>query len=317
VNNKKNMEFIVGGFILVALFILIAGVLWLKSSTIARAMVEYTVLFPDVGMLSQDDPVKVNGVPKGRVKSISLFGSKVKVIIKLDRDIKLTDSCKIAVQNIGLMGERMIAIRLSDKGKEIKPNTKNSVSYINGYFDAGIAEAIGMVGSVLSDVRIVLADVTNIIDSTIGDPSFLKAFDCIVARLDTVTLLAQMLVRENKVKIDKSMTNIRNVTEDIKSLINENKNQISTIISNGTNLTEKALTIAQTLDTITVSLESIVKKIEKGEGSAGMLLADEQFYKDLKKTLTDLDNLLSDVNKDGLKLRLKLGFKKKSETKSQ
>lgn len=309
------MEFIVGGFILIALFILIAGVLWLKSSTIARSMVEYTVMFPDVGMLSEGDPVKVNGVSKGVTKSIKLHGSKVEVVIKIDRDITLTDSATITIQNIGLMGERMVSIRLSDKGATIKPSGKGRITVLNGTFDSGIAEAMGMLGTVLTDVRRLVANVASIVDSTVGDTAFFRAFDRIVDRLDNVTRLAQSLVKDNKGKIDRSLSNVKIVTSDIKELLDSNKAQINTIVSNGTQLTQRALAIAGTVDTITVSLQTMVKRIEKGEGSVGMLLTDEQFYKDLKKAVGDLDSLLSEVQQDGLKLRLKLGFKK--ETKKQ
>jgi phospholipid/cholesterol/gamma-HCH transport system substrate-binding protein len=236
-------------------------------------------------------------------------------VIKLDRDITLTDSSTITIQNIGLMGERMISIRLSDKGAAIKPSGKGRITVLNGTFDSGIAEAMGMLGSVLTDVRTLVANVASIVDSTVGDTAFFRVFDRIVGRLDTVTRLAQSLVKDNKGKIDKSLTNVKAVTSDIKELLDSNKAQINTIVSNGTLLTSRALAIAGTVDTITTSLQAMVKRIEKGEGSVGMLLSDEQFYKDLKKAVGDLDSLLSEVKQDGLKLRLKLGFKK--ETKKQ
>jgi phospholipid/cholesterol/gamma-HCH transport system substrate-binding protein len=314
---KNNMEVIVGGFILIALFILIAGTLWLKSSTFTRSMCEYSVLFPNVGTLQEGDPVMVNGVRKGGAKAITLNGPKVTVVIKLDRNVTLTDSATITVQNIGLMGERMIGVQLSEKGSPLKPSGKGHITVIQGHFDTGIAEAMGMVGTVLGDVRVVVANVAAIIDSTVGDTSFYKTFKRIVGRLDSVTRLAQSLVDNNKGKIDRTFTNIKTVTTDIKDLLDSNKAQLNTIVSNGTQLTQRALVIAGTIDTITTSLQTMVKRIEKGQGSAGMLLSDEQFYKDLKKAVTDLDSLVTDVSQDGLKLRLKLGFKKENKKPNQ
>jgi phospholipid/cholesterol/gamma-HCH transport system substrate-binding protein len=302
------MELIVGGFILIALFILIAGVLWLKSSTVTRTMIEYSVMFPNVGTLQEGDPVVVNGVRKGAVANISLAGARVCVVIKLDKDVPLTDSCRIMVQNIGLMGERMVGILLSEKGKPCRPNAKGSVVYLQGGFDSGIAEAMGMVGTVMNDVRTLIANVSTIVDSTMGDTAFVKAFRRIVSRLDTVTRLTQSLVRDNREKLNKSVTNIATVTSDIKELLDSNKAQLSTIVSNGTQLTRQALTIAGKVDSITGSLSTMVARIEKGQGSLGLLMTDEQFYRDLKKSIGDLDSLVNDVKEDGLKLRLKLGF---------
>jgi phospholipid/cholesterol/gamma-HCH transport system substrate-binding protein len=311
---KNNMELMVGGFILVALVILIAGVLWLKSSVFTQAMAEYSVLFSNVGTLQEGDPVMVNGVRKGVAKSITLNGPKVTVVIKIDKTVALTDSSTITVQNIGLMGERIIGIQLSEKGARLKHNGKGNITYIRGHFDSGIAEAVGMVGTVLADVRMLVANVASIIDSTVGDTSFYNAFRNIVGRLDSVTVLALSLIEDNRGKIDRSITNIKTVTTDIKDLLDSNKAQINAIVSNGTRLTERALVIAGTVDTITTSLQSMVQRIEKGEGSVGKLMHDEQFYADLKKAVADLDTLVSDVQEDGLKLRLKLGFKEKKKT---
>ncbi len=309
------MELIVGGFILIALFILIAGVMWLKSSTLTRSMVEYTVLFPNIGSLQQGDPVQVNGVRKGVVGPIALNGSRVTVVIKVDKDVNITDSSTITVQNIGLMGERTVGIQLSEKGTVIRPSARGKITYIKGNFDSGIAEAMGMLGSVLGDARVLLANVSAIVDSTVGDSAFFAAFRHIVGRLDTVSRLAQTLVRDNKGKIDASISNVKAVTSDMRQLLDSNRAQINTIVANGTALSSRAVAIVSTVDTITASLQAMVKKIERGEGSLGALVSDEQFYKDLKKAVADLDALVSDVQQDGLKLRLKLGFKK--ETKKQ
>jgi phospholipid/cholesterol/gamma-HCH transport system substrate-binding protein len=310
---KTNMEFMVGGFILIALFIIIAGVLWLKSSTVTRSMVEYTVIFPNIGTLSEGDPVMVNGVRKGAAGKITLVGARVYVVMRLDKSVPVTDSSKITVQNIGLMGERMIGVQLSERGKIIPPSKKGSITYINGYFDSGIAEAMGMVGTVMNDVRALIAHVATIVDSTVGDTVFLMSFRHIVKRLDTVTVLAQSLVADNRAKIDRSVGNITTVTSDIRQLLDSNKAQLNTIVSNGTQLSSRAVLIVGKVDSLTGSLQTMVTKIQQGQGSIGLLMTDERFYRDLKRSIADIDSLVNEVQSDGLKLRLKLGFKKEKK----
>lgn len=307
----------VGGFIIIALFILIAGVLWLKSSSLTRSVVEYTVMFPNIGTLSEGDPVMVNGVRKGAAGKIELVGSKVFVVIKLDKSVPLTDSSTITVQNIGLMGERMVGVLLSDRGKRLSPSRKGKITYINGHFDSGIAEAMGMVGTVMNDVRALIANVASMVDSTVGDTAFYRTFRHIVKRLDTVTVLAQSLVKDNRAKIDRSVNNISTVTSDIKDLLDANKSQLNTIMANGTQISSRAVTIVGKVDSLTSSIQTMVTRIQQGQGSIGLLMTDEQFYRDLKKSITDLDSLVTDVQSDGLKLRLKLGFKKEKKKAQQ
>jgi phospholipid/cholesterol/gamma-HCH transport system substrate-binding protein len=289
------MELIVGGTILIALFILIAGVLWLKAAMVTSKMVQYTVLFPNVGTLQLGDPVMVNGVKKGAVASISLQGVRVGVVIDLDKEVVLTDASRITVQNIGLMGERMVGIQLNSGGKPYAPNQKGNHDpvYIQGYFDTGIAEAMGMIGTVLGDVQVLVKNVGGIVDSTVGDGSFFMQFKRIVSRLETLTAMAE---------------------SDVNGIVDSNKARVSAILSNGSELSARAVAITGKVDSLTSALAFMVDRINKGEGTAGLLLKDDRFYYDLKKSIGDLDTLVKEIERDGLKLRIRLGFGKKEKT---
>jgi len=309
------MELVVGGTILIALFILIAGVLWLKGAAITTKMVDYTILFPNVGTLQLGDPVMVNGVKKGKVQSIDLSGSKVAAVIKLEKDVTLTDSSRVTVQNIGLMGERMVGIQLSDKGQILYPNNKNGsvVQYVNGYFDAGIAEAMGMLGTVLVEVQALLGNVSSIIDSTVGDTVFQRQFKTIMMRLDTVSNVTQHMLTDNRPALNRSIATLDKVTQDIDAVVQENKQHISTIAANGSDLSQRMIVIARKADSLTASVATMINRINNGEGTVGLFMKDGQFYYDLKKSVSDLDSLVKNIERDGLKLRIKLGFRKEKK----
>jgi len=303
---KNKMELIVGGTILIAAIILIAGVLWLKGAMITGKMVEYSVLFPNVGTLSLGDPVMVNGVKKGTVAKIYLHGPAVAVDITMDKDVPLTDSSRITVQNIGLMGERMVGVQLSEKGTSYKPNNpgKTPVAYINGRFDTGIAEAMGMVGSVLGDVRELVRNVSCIVDSTVGDTMFYKKFRRIVRRLDTVSVMAEDLIADNRPAINRSIVSVDKAASGVRALIDSNAARVNAIVSNGADLSLRAVSLTDKIDSLTRNLQTMVDRINNGEGSVGLLLKDEQFYYNLKKSIGDLDTLVNEVNKKGLKLNI-------------
>lgn len=310
---KTSTDLIVGGSILISLIILIAGVLWLKEISITRKMVDYGVLFPNIGSLSVGDPVLVNGVKMGAIGKIFLKGVQVAVIIKLDKGVLLTDSATVLVQNIGLMGERTVGITPSEKGAPVKPYRKSDTNYpfIQGRFDSGIAEAMGMIGTVLGDVQVLVKNVQTILDSTLGDTSFVSFYHRVVTRLDTVTLLVDKLVTQNKGKIDQSLSDVSSITAEIKRLLKDNESNVNRMLTNGTELTDRAVRITAEVESLTVQLNSMVGSIERGEGTVGALMKDEKFYTDLKGTVGRLDNLVNDVQDRGLKLRIKLGFRDK------
>ncbi len=307
------MDLIVGGSIIIALFILVAGVLWLKDVSVSRKLVTYTVLFPNVGTLQVGDPVMANGVTSGSVASIELRQNLVAVVIKVDEGLKLTDSSKIIVQNIGLMGERGVGIQLSLKGATFNPTSKNDTTFISGYFDTGIAEAMGMMGEVMGEVETLIKNVNTIVNSTIGDTSFVSVFKKLEIRLDSISLITKNILSKNQPFIDSSIENINMVTTDLRALLNRNSNNIDTIVKNGANLTTYALNVTSRIDTLAFSVQKIVDQIDSGKGSIGMLMKDERFYKDLKTTVGDLDILVNEVKSDALKLKVKLGFGKKKK----
>jgi phospholipid/cholesterol/gamma-HCH transport system substrate-binding protein len=305
------MEILVGGSVFLSLFILIAGVMWLKEASMSGKLVQYTIIFSNVGVLQPGDPVTVNGIKRGSIGKMELQGSKVAVVINIDKNVVLTDSCAVSVQNIGLMGERMIGIALSEKGTPYQPSTKKSITYIPGNFDSGIAEAMAMLGRVLIDAEELLGVVRSVIDQTVGDTGFVDFFNNLIVRLDTVSYVVENLVVTNKSAVQNAITNLQEVTADVKGILDANSGRIENILENGSNLTDEAVVIAANLDTISVAVKSMLTNIEKGEGTIGLLMKDETFFRELKSSLADIDTLVDEINKDGLKLRVKLGFGRK------
>ncbi len=310
---KTNTDLVVGASILIALFILVAGVLWLKEASLSRKMVTYTVLFPNTGTLQKGDPVQANGVKKGTVADIRLRGDQVAVVLNLEKGVYLTDSSRINVVNIGLLGERGIGIKLNSHGKKVDFNTKKDTTFMMGKFDTGISEAMAKLGEVLVEVETLVVNVSGIVESTIGDTAFITLFESVVGRLDTITVVAQNLVRKNEPLLDRSMKNLSAVSADLKKLMDDNSGSINNMVANGEQLTSRSLAVIAQVESLAVAVQTVVHRVESGEGTLGKLYKDDQFYTDLKQTIAGVDSLVTEVQEDALKLRLKFFAKKKKK----
>src|SRR5439155_3698846 len=113
---SRRTEIQVGATVLVALGITLWGVTWLKELSIDRKERLWQVTFPQTGGLSTSDEVQVNGLRKGSVAGVKLVGDHVLVQLALASDITLTTESRVAIRNIGLMGEKVIAVDLSTHG---------------------------------------------------------------------------------------------------------------------------------------------------------------------------------------------------------
>ena len=310
---KTDVDLVVGASILVAIIILVAGVLWLKEVSVTRKMVDYGVLFPNVGTLQVGDPVMVNGVSKGTVKSISLRDTSVAVILELDKNLTITDSCRILIQNIGLMGERGVGLQYSQAGTVVKPIRSEDTLFLHGKFDTGIAEAIGMLGNVLGEVQSLAENVSSIVGQTVGDSAFINLFKTIVARLDSITLGVQKLIDDNKPAIDQSVGNLKELSEQANQLVRRNAPLVDSIAANGATLTSRAVLVAENVDTLAQAVREILDRMQDEESTIGKILNDREMYDELKATVADLDTLVKNVQDDALKLRIKFGFGKKKK----
>ena len=119
---KLDLELGVGVFI-------IAGILCLGYLSIKLARMEvfgakgYNVyaVFSDVGGLKEGASVVIAGVEVGRVKQIRMADYEAKVIMSVNKDVKIQEDAIAAVKTRGLIGEKYIQISPGGSEKIIPP----------------------------------------------------------------------------------------------------------------------------------------------------------------------------------------------------
>src|SRR5690606_34728505 len=79
---KRQTEVTVGIVVLLGIGLLFFGTLWLKGVGFGREEVTVRARFREVGQLAEGNPVKLRGVPIGRVSSIELEPDAEGVIVK-------------------------------------------------------------------------------------------------------------------------------------------------------------------------------------------------------------------------------------------
>ena len=119
---KFNIEFTVGLFV-------IAGILCLAYLSIKLGGMEligsqgYDVyaLFSNSGGLKQGSSVMIAGVEVGRIRSISLDDYQARIVMNLNKEVKLQDDAIAAIKTKGLIGEKFIEITPGGSDQIISP----------------------------------------------------------------------------------------------------------------------------------------------------------------------------------------------------
>jgi phospholipid/cholesterol/gamma-HCH transport system substrate-binding protein len=294
---KKNsaLYFSVGLVVLLAIVILVFGMFFLNEKDPRETFNTFYLRFTQVSTLVLDDPVKVNGVKMGKVEDISLAGHRVVVRIRLRTDVKIPKDSEIRVQNIGIMGERQIGMILGDEETYFAPGDT-----INGQFDAGIAEALGLAGEVCDSTKVLLESVKSALNGTIANPDFQERFRTLLTKAENLEDRLMTMVNTTDPQLKKSLASLNEVMGKVDALVDGVKPPIDNLFANADKTIGHADALVGQLEGVTKHLDDLIAKVQSKDNTVGILLSDRKLHDDLVKTVHSADSLFRVILHDGL-----------------
>lgn len=286
---KRTTEIQVGATVVAALAITLWGVTWLKEVSLARKVRVWHVSFPQTGGLSDSDEVRVNGLRKGNVSQVALVGDHVVVDLALASEISLTTASVVAIRNVGMMGEKVIAVDLRLGGV---PYTATDT--IPGVYEKGIPEVMAEMGGTIDAVTrlaVQLERLVSVVDSSGTLNSTVTNFH------DTSTELKKA-VTENRVLLNETLRNLNVVSKTAKSLTTDREGQLKRTLDSFERSATSMERLTVKLDSLRGSLQNVSSKVERGEGSLGKLVNDPKLYEDTKASVAQFRALIEDIKKN-------------------
>lgn len=301
-NSRKMQNLIVGTVVLVALFLLIFGMAFLNEYAPGKRMDEYVLTTSEVGLLSKDDPVKFNGVKVGKVRSIELAADhRVHVVIEVQQDARIPKGSKVQIQNVGLMGERMINVALTQSKEMLLPGD----TLVAGY-DYGIAETMGVAGQLVEEARLMLAQLREVMDSTVGRPDFVPRVNNVVRRADDVSARLDKAVAELEPKLRATVADLQAAGAGARGMVERNAPAVDRVVGRADKATEDLPAIVADLKATSSDIRVILDKARSGESTLGKLAVDDSFYKELSSAVIRADSLLNRIQRRGLDVNVDL-----------
>lgn len=300
---KLRNEYQIGIAVLVTFIVLILGINFLKGKTFFSGQKTYYAIYDDVTGMHESSYIYVNGMKAGHVVKISPMtrkNDKFLVELSVDKNIDIPKDSRLTLFSTGLMSGQALRI---DLGKsETLLQTKDTMQ---GGIEKGLTDEIAPMGETLSSILKRIDTLTNTLNRTIDEQAkqniqlTLTNINQISQRLNNVAMNVDNLVSKDKNKLDRIVSNVESITRNLV----DNNQAISNIISRFDNISSdiEKQNIGSTLAKVKTSLESInsmLNKIEKGEGNIGMLLSDEGLYRNITSAAKDLDELILDLKKN-------------------
>jgi phospholipid/cholesterol/gamma-HCH transport system substrate-binding protein len=272
--------------VLVALGITLWGVTWLKQFSLARRVRVWHVTFPQTGGLSSSDEVQVNGLRKGAVQSVALVHDHVVVDLALASDITLTTDSRVSVRNIGLMGEKVIAVDLRASGT---PYTARDT--ITGIYEKGIPEVLAGLGGTIDAITDLATQLKSLADALDQDGNLTQT----LANVHGTSEELKAAVAENRILFHRTVTNLYTASQTAKSLTTDREASLKRTLDSFERSAAGLERLMTRVDSLRATIQSVSTKVDRGDGSLGRLVNDPRLYDEAKHTVAELRALIADI----------------------
>ena len=283
---SRSLEFKVGLTVLSAILIAIVGIVWLKEMSLHTRKRVYVVAFPNTGGLAASDEVRVNGLREGQVRAMRLAGDHVLVDLELASELRLTRASRVAIRDVGMMGEKVIAIDLQPGGEVYAPSDT-----VQGIYEPGMSEVVGRIGGSIDAITALVGDLDDVSKDLKGGGQLKQAIGDFAATSHELSAL----VRENRASLTRTMQNFSEASGTAKSLTTGREQQLSKAMDDFASAAEKMDRLSGRLDSLRASVQGLTSKVNSGNGTLGRLVNDQRLYDDLSTSVTSLKGLIEDI----------------------
>jgi phospholipid/cholesterol/gamma-HCH transport system substrate-binding protein len=321
---KQRNTFLVGATVLLAIVITVVAALWLGHIHIGRRPEKVAVRFRTVGGLNAGAPVTLRGVKVGQVYSVELAdGNWVVATLRFEESAQVPANPAVIASTASLFGEwEAQIISLDDPIDQPAVKTELLAAKAVGGGDwpgatlPDIGQLTAQAGRIAGDIALLTDRVGAVFDSSTAARvrSSLEEFLTSVNKVTAFT-------NQQTVKVDKvttqavaGSTDLASAAKDLRAAMARvdsatSEGQIASIVNSaqGSSTDLRAATAdLRTLLTsarehevnlvrVLVAADSIMGRLQAGQGTLGMLTKDSALYIETTATMVELRRLIADI----------------------
>jgi phospholipid/cholesterol/gamma-HCH transport system substrate-binding protein len=268
----------VGAIVLVGMAVFLAGMFWLTGRSLGTSGIAVDVMFQSVAGLKQGDPVLVSGVKKGRVARVALERVKsVRVTLELTGDVAPHIDASAAVASLDLFGAKFV---------DYNPGARDEM-LVRGRAISGTSapDITDVAQGVATRANELMENAANIVSDRLGE----DIHNTLVVTQRAMTTLANAPEGPFIKQTTRTLQATERVMERVDSMLGSGTGRnVDSIAANLAKLTNH-------LSHTTASLDTLLTRMNRGEGTLGKMASDTTMYHDLHELSVSLTALLKDL----------------------
>lgn len=320
---RANNDTIVGAVVLAVALATVGAVTWVKQADVTSRQRDVVAVFRDVGNARVGNAVVIRGVVGGRIRAIELAdGGWVAVSMKLDPAVQLPSDPVVLLNESSLFGDWQAtivergALPKDDALRREVAEASRARGMLPGVSQPGIGELTAVAGQIAGNVADVASRVQTAFDdkaaqelrASIRDVAGLSATVRGVVRdhaddLDTLSVqLRSAVLSLNRTAANVEVTARRidsaTTSAEVRSLVTNLSVATAELRNAALRIRELSAGMASTQRVAESFLsrgDSVLGKMNRGDGSLGLLLNDSSLYRHADSLVIELRALAADI----------------------
>lgn len=318
---SARSEVRVGLVVIAAIILILVGTFWMRGWRIGSEDREVVAWFREAGQLQSGNPVKLRGVPIGRVESIGLDDRSTGVIIRMtvSSDAVLPEDPVVILAPESLFGDWQAEIYPRSRFPIYNYSIAPDPAMLPGYSLPDVSRLTAVADRIAEN----LAVITDRIDIAFTDETAVNIRQAI-ENIQEVTSRLTGLVEVQGRTVENLAIGLETTTQTLNEAASTAgrafaqieaaiaQGELTAIVDNVEEITAQMDSLSSALvivsrelgsavtsaDTAFMSLAQLMAAIEAGEGTLGRLVQDTTLYTDLVTTNNLVQDLLRDFQRN-------------------
>jgi phospholipid/cholesterol/gamma-HCH transport system substrate-binding protein len=280
---RAQREFRVGIFVLVGIISVLVSLFLLTDPATFRGRYMLLTNVEDAGGIRRGDPIQMRGVNIGRVHRFVIGEQGVEITLEIEGEWQgnIPEDSRIQLKSAGIMGGLIADVIPGRSTFMAEP-----WSTLEGSSGMSILESTDQLGN----------QATNIMEQieTLLDEPTVSGVQTSVQSLNAVLEELSAMTQSQAARIDDLTTTLNRTATSLEENLDEAGPNAAATLEDARRTMEELRATSEALRTSVASLEVVLGRLERGEGTLGLLSTDEELYRNLTAASGTLNELLVD-----------------------
>lgn len=234
-------------------------------------------LMADAGGLVKGSQIKTAGIPVGVIQNISLENGLARVDLTFKSDTQLSVSASVTIKSQGILGDKYIEVY---PGSPTDPPLENGGRIMTVNDKGSLDNVISSVGDIAGSLKEVAA---NLKEAVSEDGTRKHVLGRIILNIEKITQDLSEITSANKGKIGEIVDQVHGITKTLDEVLNDPTDK---------GFKKRWAVALDRIDSSLKNIDEITSKINRGEGTIGKLISDEQTAEKVENAIDGVNDFL-------------------------